>query len=426
LTKVKKRIEKLFVISMVTVFMGQIYLSPFSTTFRFSLGVVTLSLLLIYFKDISVITAANIVGIWVFLFRSFVYMVSHPGTSFEEVISFYYPVGIFYILFGILFKILDIRNKLNRAIVFTASLWFCDSISNMVEVFLRKEMGAYSFERVILAIILIGMVRAVFTIYIYHGVSYYKDRYDREQREKKYRELILLIANLKAELFFLRKSTLDIENAMKKSYNLYEKLQEPILKDDALLVAKDIHEIKKDYMRVVTGIEKTLQEEDTSPCMSIEELLTIIKGNTQKCIDAENKNVILRFKYKHDFKTDQFYPLISILNNLIINSMEALEDIGVITVTEEMKEENCIFRVMDNGQGIEAGDIDLVFEPGFSTKFNKVTGEMSTGIGLTHVKHIVENHLNGKIYVESEKNKKTVFTIIIPMKTMIKRKMQGE
>ncbi|QZY53829.1 ATP-binding protein [Crassaminicella profunda] len=419
MTKVKKRIEKLFVISMVTVFMGQIYLSPFSTTFRFSLGVVTLSLLLIYFKDISVITAANIVGIWVFLFRCFVYMVSHPSVSLEQVIPLYYPVGIFYILFGILFKILDIRNKLNRSIVFTASLWFCDSVSNMVEVFLRKEMGVYSFERVILAIILIGMIRAVFTIYIYHGVSYYKDRYDREQREKKYRELVLLIANLKAELFFLRKSTLDIENAMNKSYDLYEKLEQSTLRDEALLVAKDIHEIKKDYIRVVTGIEKTLQEENASLLMSIEEIFKIIKGNTQKFIDIQNKNIILRFKYKNDFKISQFYPLISILNNLIINSIESLEDVGVITVTEKIDGENCVLQVQDNGSGIEEEDIDLVFEPGFSTKFDRITGEMSTGIGLTHVMHIVENHFNGKISVESEKNKKTVFTITIPMKTII-------
>ncbi|QXM05474.1 ATP-binding protein [Crassaminicella indica] len=421
--KSKKRIEKIFAISIVTVFMGQIYLSPFSTTFRFSLGVIVLSLLLIYFKNISIITTTNVVGICVFVFRSFVYMVSYPEVGFEEVISIYYPVGIFYILFGILFKILDIRNKLNKSILFIASLWFCDSISNMVEVFLRKEMGAYSFERVTLAIILIGMIRAIFTIYIYHGVLYYKDRYDREQREKKYRELIMLIANLKAELFFLRKSTIDIENAMNKSYELYEKLRESTLRDHALLIAKDIHEIKKDYIRVVTGIEKTLKEENDSLYMSIEEILTIIKGSTQKLIDMQDKKIILRLKYKHDFKTNQFYPLISILNNLIINAIEAIEDIGVITVIEKIDGDNCVFQVIDNGSGIEIEDMDLIFEPGFSTKFNMKTGEMSTGIGLTHVKHIIENHFNGKIHVESEKNKKTIFTVIIPMKTMIQGKM---
>ncbi|QEK12803.1 hypothetical protein FQB35_10965 [Crassaminicella thermophila] len=260
-----KKAEKYFTICIATVFMGQIYLSPFSTAFRFTLGVVVLSLLLIYFKDISIITATNIIGVWVFLFRSFVYIVSHPQANFDEIIHLYYPVGIFYILFGILFVLLNVRGKLNKPIMFIASLWFCDSMSNMVEVFLRREIEAYSFEKVILAIILMGLGRALLTIYIYNAVIYYMNRYEREQREKKYRELVMLIANLKAELFFLRKSTIDIEEAMNKSYDLYEKLEDTTLKDNALLVAKDIHEIKKDYIRVVTGIEKTLAEEKCEP-----------------------------------------------------------------------------------------------------------------------------------------------------------------
>ncbi|QEK12802.1 ATP-binding protein [Crassaminicella thermophila] len=153
--------------------------------------------------------------------------------------------------------------------------------------------------------------------------------------------------------------------------------------------------------------------------MSIEEIFTIINGNTQKMLDAQDKNIILRFKCTHDFKTSQFYPLISVLNNLIMNSIEAMGEVGVITITEEIDGTDCIFQVIDNGSGIEEDDIDLVFEPGFSTKFNLVTGEMSTGIGLTHVKHIVENHFKGKICVKSEKNIKTVFRITIPMEVLI-------
>jgi len=414
-----KQIEKLFAICILTSFMGQLYLNPFSTGFRFSFSVVVLSLLLIYFKDTSTIIATSSVGITIALFRAFVYMMGHPGTSWWQMLNDYYPVAMFYILFGIMFEILNVRDKINTAGQFCMALWFCDSISNIVEVVLRREWAGYPFEKVILVIIIMGFIRSLVTICIYYVTAYYMSRYERERKENKYREMVMFIASLKAELFFLRKSMYDIENAMNESYALYEELQGSSLRDNALSVAKDIHEIKKDYLRVVTGIEKTLSEENHDFHMSLKDIFIIIKENTEKLIEAKNKHIILRFRYSYNFVTGEFYQLISVLNNLIINSIDAIENVGIINIIQETSEEYCTFKVIDNGRGIEREDLELVFEPGFSTKFNHITGEMSTGIGLTHVKHIVEDYFQGEIRVNSEENTKTVFEIIIPIKNIM-------
>ncbi len=59
-----------------------------------------------------------------------------------------------------------------------------------------------------------------------------------------------------------------------------------------------------------------------------------------------------------------------------------------------------------------------IFNPGFTTKFDQNTGgEPSTGIGLAHVKNIVE-HLKGTIIVESKKNIGTTFKISIPLDSL--------
>ena len=418
----QKKVEKIFATCILTVFLGQIYLNPFSTGFRFSFSVTALSLMLLYFKDVSINLATTTVGLFMFIFRSFVFIAGNPEATFAQAFEIHYPVVLFYVFFGILFDMLQIREKINKLEIFILSLWFCDSMANIIEIALRNESIEYPFESVILAIILMGAMRSILTLLIYSLSVYYMQRFERERKETKYRELILFISSLKTELFFLRKSITDIEEAMKRSFNLYEKLRDTEQRDDALLVAKDIHEIKKDYMRVVAGIEKALSEEHENLSMDIKDIFAVINDNTKKLIASKNKNIILRFKYKHNFQTKDFYQLISILNNLIINAIEAIDEVGIITITEEIDKTDCVFRVIDNGGGINKEELEYIFEPGFSTKFNPMTGEMSTGIGLTHVRHIVENHFQGEISVTSKKDAKTVFMVRIPTRKIMNRK----
>ena len=414
-----KQIEKIIGVCIITAFMGQLYLNPFSTGFRLSFSVVILSLLLIYFKDISIIATTNAVGITIAMFRAFVQSTGHPNLGWTQLLYDYYPVAFFYIIFGILYKGLGVRDKIELPGQFLMVLWLCDSISNILEVVLRREWTGYSFEKMVLVIIFMGLLRSLVTICIYYMSAYYMGRYEREQRESKYRKMVMFMASLKAEIFFLRKSMIDIEKAMKESYALYENIKDPYLKDHALSVAKDIHEIKKDYMRVTTGIEKTISEENNNYQMSLKEIFSIIKDNTEKIIAVKNKHITLHFRYSHNFITVEFYQLISVLNNLIINSIDAIEDMGSIRIVQEIRGGFCIFEIIDDGCGIETEEIDLVFEPGFSTKFNRVTGELSTGIGLTHVKHIVERYFKGSIGVNSDNNMKTVFEIVIPINNII-------
>lgn len=410
----RKNLEKIFILCVLTAFTGQIYLNPFASGFRFSFSVSALSLMLIFFKDISVMAATNAVGVSIFLFRSFVYLLGNPEADIASAVTLYAPGAIFYVLYGILFELLSVRDKLGRGEQIILSLWLCDSISNIIEVAVRKSRIDHPFEIVVLVLILMGLMRSIITIIAYEVINYYMHRYEREQKDRKYKELILFMASLKSELFFLRKSIVDIEEAMRRSYRLYEQVQDKTLKDEALMVAKDIHEVKKDYIRVVSGIEKTLSEEDKSLYMNLKEIYYIIKDNTEKLIQVNHKNIYMRFNYQKNFITKDYYQLISILNNLITNAIDAIDEVGVIRITQEIHGENCLFKVQDNGKGIDKSDLDIVFEPGFSTKFNPITGEMSTGIGLTHVKYIVENHFGGQLQVNSSKNVGTTFTIQIP------------
>ena len=66
-----------------------------------------------------------------------------------------------------------------------------------------------------------------------------------------------------------------------------------------------------------------------------------------------------------------------------------------LTIETSTQDNQLVIKITDTGCGISQKDLLHLFEPFFSTKVN------GTGLGLTIVKKIIENH-NGKITVESE------------------------
>ena len=100
-----------------------------------------------------------------------------------------------------------------------------------------------------------------------------------------------------------------------------------------------------------------------------------------------------------------------IVMNLLLNSFDAVPENGKITVTSGLKDNDYIyFSVEDNGMGIPDDVMQDIFDPFFTTKD---PGE-GTGLGLSVSMGIVEAH-GGKIKVESQLNKRTIFTVTLPI-----------
>lgn len=412
----KKRLGNIIAISLVTVFMGQGYIAPFSQWFTFSLAVLVLSLLLIHFEELSIIEVSTSIGVLMFIFRAFINYMANPGIDFYENLLIYMPVIIYYIVFGTLFKVYKIREKLDEPLMFIMALWICDSAGNVAEAVISHYIRDFNFDKAVVAIILVGLIRSCVTYSIYRIVRYAEGIFEIEQKEKKFRELLLFTAKLKTELFFLKKSMVDIELMMEESYSLYEKIDQLECKNMALNISKNIHEIKKDYIRVVAGMENTLNSENTSLSMSVTDVFKIVEDATCKLIEFRDIDVKVNFITQDDFKMLDYYSLISVLNNLITNAIDAIDLQGEIIVQEYKEKDEYVFKVIDDGKGIDEEDIDLIFEPGFTNKYDVVTGKMSTGIGLYHVRNIVTNQFDGIIDVYDWENMKTVFEIRIPIK----------
>lgn len=416
----RKNIENWLLVTMIITFSGQVYLSPLPGIFRLSMAVAALTVTLIHFQKLPVMLVCCTVAFTIPLFRALVDYISLPSSNFNSLFLGYLPVFIYYLSYGTLFEFLQIRKKLHSPMLFMFSLWFVDSFSNIIELSFRQLLQRSEIGDAILQIILMGMARTVLTYFLYNTTLYYIERYDRSIKEKKYRETILFLSSLRSELFFIRKSIVDIEEAMRESYGLYNQLQPGPLKEQALSVAKNIHEIKKDYVRVAEGMEKALAGEQDYSLISIRELFDLLKENYSSFARSKQLDVRFSFQCRHNIMISEYYPLLSILNNLLINALEAIPSEGSIVVKSFVDNDHYHFQVMDNGEGFDLEDRDLLFLPGYSTKYDLVTGKMSTGIGLSHAKEIVEKHFSGRIQVDTLQNSKwTRFWFQIPVSKLL-------
>ena len=94
--------------------------------------------------------------------------------------------------------------------------------------------------------------------------------------------------------------------------------------------------------------------------------------------------------------------------NLVLNAAQATPSGGAVTVKTRAAGGTVEISVIDRGQGIEPKDLRNIFNPFFTTKPTGV------GLGLAIVSKIVDEH-RGKITVESEPGRGSVFRVLLPM-----------
>jgi two-component system NtrC family sensor kinase len=96
--------------------------------------------------------------------------------------------------------------------------------------------------------------------------------------------------------------------------------------------------------------------------------------------------------------------------NIIMNSCEAIQKGGKITVTTSFlePEETVMAKITDDGSGIQPEDLAKIFDPFFTSKEN------GTGLGLSVVYGITNSH-RGTVHIESTPGQGTTVAIRLPI-----------
>lgn len=104
-----------------------------------------------------------------------------------------------------------------------------------------------------------------------------------------------------------------------------------------------------------------------------------------------------------------------IITNLVDNALKFTPEFGKISValsTNQKKE--AIITIKDSGRGIQAVELDNVFEPFYQAEHQDLQEIKGTGLGLAIVKELVQL-MNGRIEVQSQVNLGTTFLVKLPI-----------
>jgi two-component system sensor histidine kinase HydH len=152
--------------------------------------------------------------------------------------------------------------------------------------------------------------------------------------------------------------------------------------------------------------------------------LTISNFSIQKMIteliyllqsEKNEKEIVFQFHsdLKNQFIDGDRNQLKQALMNIILNSIQAIEQKGQITILLDTvinkNREMIQITIQDNGIGIAPDDLPHIFDPLFSNREN------GCGLGLSIAYNIIELH-QGTIKIESEKKRGTTVKILLPVR----------
>jgi two-component system cell cycle sensor histidine kinase/response regulator CckA len=191
---------------------------------------------------------------------------------------------------------------------------------------------------------------------------------------------------------------------------------------------------------------ETMQESGHRAAAIVQDMLTVARGVTATKEPLNLNDLVSDYLNSPEFnKLKQFHPTVTIkinlnsnllnitgshvhirkvIMNLVSNASEAIEGSGNVIISTMNRYidrplrgyddvsigEYAVLAVSDDGPGISSGDFERIFDP-FFTK--KVMGRSGTGLGLTVVWNVVQDH-EGYIDVKSHDNG-TTFELYFPI-----------
>jgi signal transduction histidine kinase len=164
----------------------------------------------------------------------------------------------------------------------------------------------------------------------------------------------------------------------------------------------------------ITNIVRSMLDSTRKPKPQFEQvdingLLARILDATQPTLAARGVELTLNMAEGLSMIEADPDQLQQVFINMINNSLDAMPSGGVLTISTIQHGQAVEINLSDSGEGIRRDDIDLIFDPLFTTK-----GGLGTGLGLTIVKQIIADH-GGTVEVESEAGSGTTFRITLPI-----------
>ncbi len=253
----------------------------------------------------------------------------------------------------------------------------------------------------------------------YHGrIWYFTDITHHKNREQGYEnyasQLQRIVASRTQELIEAERLAASGALASEIAHDLRSPLQS--IRNAAYMIKRDpkrievgLEIIEKSVLRSLDMLEEMRSStRKTEPHLARTNLNQLIRDALDELPRPDHITVQLEMDTVENAWIDSS-QIRRVLDNVLLNAVEAMPDGGVISVTKHSVEGKFIIQVSDTGIGIPEEVLPNLFERKFYT-----TKPHGLGLGLSYCKRTLKSH-GGNIMVDSILGKGAIFTIEIPL-----------
>ncbi len=418
----------LFFMILLVPLAGEPKIHPFSgdfSSFRVSFGSPVFLLFLLWLNRFPRLLTGTIAGTAVMVFRAG--LDAFYGMPPLEALITHVPNFFYYFGYSLFFALPDLNRRSIYEQALGIAFW-----AIIAEVFASigelAAMNAIAYQQtesftlgMLARLVLIAVLRCFFILSFFFLFQLYNTemRLDRKTKEKN--RLTMLISGLYEEVFELKCSLSSAEAVTRDCYNVYEHLKAAAVTDqdkalalEVLRIAGQCHEIKKNHQRIYAGLQELTKSRRVDDYLPPDKIAKLLIHMQKKYARNLGKEVAFINRVPQGLPPLNVFLLLSILNNLTANAIEAITTRGAITLTiYGGRGDNKLEIILENtGSYIPAHRLDKLFTPGYTTKFDS-SGKASSGVGLTYVKHQTEE-LGGHIKITSDGKDKVTCHLILP------------
>lgn len=415
----KEKVFTYLLLVIVVSIVGEFKIYPLDINLRISLGTPLFFFLLLWSKVLKPIPSGVLVGIGVVLFRIGIDVLNSEPLPLYDAFSLHFPVFFYYATYGLFFHFFKMKELYSKLILLGALGCLTEILASIVEIFARSFFMSQSFSiQMFVYIAVVSFFRSFFTIGFFSMIILRETRIKEEEQRRRSEQMLIHVSDLYVEMIQLKKSMKNAEGLTHECYDLYKSLktdgQNDAISRKMLKIAGEVHEMKKDHQRIYSGLTKVMVKEKISFYMTMEDIIQVIIKSNSRYHEMLGKTITYQTHIQKDSHTYHTFILLSIINNLVANAIEAINQTGKITIAVELQEEHIIISVSNNGPLIPEKQKEIIFQPGFTTKFDS-TGKASSGIGLSFVKEMIQE-LGGSIkLIDTSHPVETTFVINLPL-----------
>jgi len=182
----------------------------------------------------------------------------------------------------------------------------------------------------------------------------------------------------------------------------------------------------KDYVNIiiaeVTRLEKILKNvlsfsKESTPNFTennLSEVIELVLLMNEDLFRENSISIKRSFADLANFSFDKDM-IIEVMENIFLNAIDSMSGGGSLTITTEKKDEpegsTIVIKIQDTGDGISEEQMEMIFEPFYTTKIAK----QGTGLGLSITKKIMES-LGGTVGILSEVGKGSLVILSLPFR----------